>query len=72
MIDLLLVLILGAVALPWIAVNVMCRRADMESMDCRAWINYLADRSRKKGRFFAGWPVHNDKRRTQRWIGMGF
>ena len=61
--DLLLVLILGAVALPWAAVKVMCRRADMESMDCRAWINHLADRSRKK---------KNGKRRYQQWIGMGF
>lgn len=61
--DLLLVLILGAVALPWAAVKVMCRRADMESMDCRAWINYLADRSRIQ---------KNGKRRYTRWIGMGF
>ena len=60
--DLLLVLILGAVALPWAAVKVMCRRADMESMDSRAWINYLADRSRKK---------KNGKRRYQQWIFTG-
>lgn len=48
MLDLLIVLAVGLAVLPWAAVKVMCRRADMESMDSRAWINYLADRSRRK------------------------
>ena len=63
MIDLLIVLAVELAALPWMIVRAAAWLDGMEHMDSRAWINHLADKSRKK---------KNGKRRYARWIGMGF
>ena len=61
--KLLIVLAVGLAALPWVIVRAAGWLDGMEHMDSRAWINYLADKSRKQ---------KNGKRRYARWIGMGF
>ena len=48
MIDLLIVLAVSAVVLPWVIVRAADWLDGMKHMDSRAWINYLADRSRAK------------------------
>ena len=44
----LIVLAVGLAALPWLIVRAAGWMDGMEHMDSRAWINHLADRSRKK------------------------
>ena len=46
--KLLIVLAVSAVVLPWVIVRAANWWDGMEHMDSRAWINYLADKSRIK------------------------